>query len=239
MNAIAMPSTRENYVRLIENAWHDARETIGQTLLNAKASLAYGEWLDMIEHDLPFSPRQAQRLMADAEYNQRLANTTTWSHLPKSYRAREELRKLPEEKLPELIEAGTIHQNLTVRESTAVVHGVLGKPAHAPLKLVTTPAPASPRGNGAQTFSEFIWLMIQARNKRGMSQTELDARIGWTDSQTSKYEIPHKDTGRRASWDAIADWLTGLGMEIHLLPSAGEFKRDEVDPGLRSALRRV
>ena len=52
-----------------------------------KANLAHGEFTAMIDSDLPFSPRTAQRLMAVAQHAV-IANPTHGSPLPASWRSR-------------------------------------------------------------------------------------------------------------------------------------------------------
>lgn len=92
-------------------------------------------------------------------------------------------------------------------------------------------APAAPAGSlsttGAligRTYSELVWLLIQRRHALGMSQECLDHRIGWCERQTSKLEIPHRDTGRVAGPRMLAEWLAGLQVGIQLVPDENRTK---------------
>jgi hypothetical protein len=62
--------TRQDYVREIDGLWADARQRfleIGRRLVEARSSLPHGEYIAMIEQDLPFSRSVAFQLRAVAE----------------------------------------------------------------------------------------------------------------------------------------------------------------------------
>lgn len=70
--------TRAQMVTAIKSAWNASIKNLlgaGQRLVDAKEALEHGEFTEMIEQDLPFSPRHAQRLMAIAR-DPRLAKAT-------------------------------------------------------------------------------------------------------------------------------------------------------------------
>jgi hypothetical protein len=80
----------------IRAAWQSSLDGIleaGRLLIAAKAALAHGEFLAMVESDLPFGPRTAQRLMAIAD-DPRLTNATHVSLLPPNWGTLYELTKL-------------------------------------------------------------------------------------------------------------------------------------------------
>jgi hypothetical protein len=66
------PKTRQDFAELITTAWQRSLRNIikaGKWLLQAEVELKKrGEFTAMIENDLPFGPRVAQRLMAIARH---------------------------------------------------------------------------------------------------------------------------------------------------------------------------
>lgn len=57
----------------------------GTLLVEAKTALPHGDFQAMVESELPFGQRTAQRLMAMAG-DERITNATHGSHLPPSWR---------------------------------------------------------------------------------------------------------------------------------------------------------
>src|SRR5947209_3123235 len=80
----------------------------GKLLREAKACLAHGEFQKMIERDLPFGPRTAQRLMALAAHSG-ITNATFASHLPRHWETLGELAKLSDAAFAERVADGSIH----------------------------------------------------------------------------------------------------------------------------------
>lgn len=58
--------------------------------------------------------------------------------------------------------------------------------------------------------------LIQRRNDLGLSQSDLDARIGWADGLTAKYEA----ATRCPRFETVELWLQGLDIRIELVPGA-------------------
>ena len=80
-------TTRAEAVRQIKSAWNASVKNLleaGKRLVEAKANLQHGEFQEMIELDLPFGPRHAQRLMAIAR-DERLSKTTQVSHFVEQF----------------------------------------------------------------------------------------------------------------------------------------------------------
>jgi hypothetical protein len=80
-------------------------------LNQSKAGLSHGEFLAMIESDLPFGPRTAQRLMNIGE-NHQLANTTHASYLPASWMTLYELSRLTDKQFNKATESSAIHPKM-------------------------------------------------------------------------------------------------------------------------------
>lgn len=87
---------RHYYANIIQESWRKSVESIfetGERLIEAKAELPHGEFKAMVESQLPFGARTAQRLMVIAR-DERLSNATLGSLLPPSWRTLYELTKL-------------------------------------------------------------------------------------------------------------------------------------------------
>jgi hypothetical protein len=122
--------TRRQWARRITASWHVARAVavirfmqVGQELLDAKADLAHGEWLKLIESlhengELPFKKRVAQDLMKIAGCPA-FSKASTRRFLPPDYSTICKLetlyRRFPDT-FTRLIEDGTINPSLQRNE---------------------------------------------------------------------------------------------------------------------------
>lgn len=79
--------------------------------MEAKEALPHGAFAAMIDSDLPFKARTAQRLMVTAS-DERLANPTHVSHLPPHWGTLYELTKLPDDVFQTKLADGTIHPEM-------------------------------------------------------------------------------------------------------------------------------
>lgn len=115
--------TREDWTSRIRATWQRSVVAIietGKLIVEAKASLPHGDFLAMIESDLPFEARQAQRLMAIAG-DPKLVNATHESYLPAHVSTLYELTKLEPETFQARIDDGTICADMERADiSTAV-----------------------------------------------------------------------------------------------------------------------
>jgi hypothetical protein len=95
-------------------AWRKSVEGVidaGRLLIEAKAALERGAFIDMIERDLPFGARYAQMLMKVAA-DRRLTKANHGSLLPPSPRALYELTKLSDQQFNDKIATGEIHPEM-------------------------------------------------------------------------------------------------------------------------------
>jgi Protein of unknown function (DUF3102) len=114
--------SRQEHAKLINTAWQKGVESIlatGERVSEAKLDLEHGEFLAMVESDLSFGPRTAQRLMAIAG-NTVLSNPTHVSHLPPSWGTLAALAKLPTTLLLAKIKEGAIHPGLERKDVKAL-----------------------------------------------------------------------------------------------------------------------
>ena len=209
---------RRQHIEAIKSAWHKSREKVialGRALLNAKEDLAHGEFLAMIQSDLPFGPDSAQQFMRIAK-DERLSNPDTYQHLPQSPAALDKLRSLPDEQLTSAIENGTVHPSMTVRDARHIVQVMQSQKDDKPTRR---PCPVTEPAKGvASNYSELVWLLRHRRNSIGMSQLELDHTAGLQDGYTSKLEQPDEVYGRRAVYPMFDLWLSGLGVGLMVVP---------------------
>jgi len=105
----------------IAEAWQSSVANIvetGRLLIQARTALSRGEWLPMIESDLPFSPRTAQMLMEIAEHPG-ITNAKHVSLLPPSWGTLHALTKLPSDEFERRIADGSIRPDLEREEIKA------------------------------------------------------------------------------------------------------------------------
>lgn len=87
---------RAGFAAEIRDAWAAARGNVleaGRQLIAAKAALPHGDFMAMVEQDLPFSHRTATRLMAIAG-DPRISDGTHVSNLPASWGTLYELTRI-------------------------------------------------------------------------------------------------------------------------------------------------
>lgn len=102
----------------IGSAWQKSIDAIfetGRLIAEAKEALPHGAFAAMIENELPFGARAAQRLMAIAN-DEKLTNATHALHLPPSWTTLYELTKLDTETFERRIAEGTIRPDMQRRE---------------------------------------------------------------------------------------------------------------------------
>jgi hypothetical protein len=108
------PAGRAHWASRIATAWRKSLEAIletGRLLTAAKGELDHGEFLAMIERDLPFGPSTAQRLMKIAA-DERLTNTAHGPFLPPSWRTLYELTKAGDELFEAWLSTGKIRSDM-------------------------------------------------------------------------------------------------------------------------------
>lgn len=128
---ISKPNTRsrEQWAEVIGADWRRSIDSIIQTgrdLIAAKEELPHGEFMKLVEQDLPFDPSAARRLMAIAEHPLigKRANT---HDLPARLSVLFEISALSEEEFADAEEKGLITPSLKVKPARAIV-GAYNKP---------------------------------------------------------------------------------------------------------------
>lgn len=123
MNALTLlaptPDSPAEWAQRISAAYRQCVEDFietGRLLIAAKEALPHGEFTPMIETQLPFGERTAQRLMAIAEHPW-LSNPTHASLLPADWTAVYELSRLTPEALQARVADGTIRPDMARGEA--------------------------------------------------------------------------------------------------------------------------
>jgi hypothetical protein len=138
-------------------AWRSSIEAVfecGRLLIAAKDALDHGEFTKMVEHDLPFGERTAQRLMAIAR-DTRLTNPTHASLLPQSWMTLYELSKLPNHHFATAIADGLITPELRrtdIADMMARWEYAERRASTSSFEPATEPAPISLTGQTAHPF---------------------------------------------------------------------------------------
>jgi Protein of unknown function (DUF3102) len=97
----------------------------GRILNEAKGKVPHGDFTGMVENDLLFNARTAQRLMVIAK-DQRISNPTHVSLLPLHWGTLYELSKLKDEQFEAALKDGTIHPDMERKD--------VPRPEHRPRK---------------------------------------------------------------------------------------------------------
>jgi hypothetical protein len=100
---------------------------LGRMLSAAKEALKHGEFLKMIEDDLPFTASTAQRLMKIAA-DPKIANAARAQLLPPAWGALYELTKVPEHTFDEAVATGAINPKMTREDAKAINIVTVSKP---------------------------------------------------------------------------------------------------------------
>ena len=125
----------------------------GQLLLEAKAALPHGKWLEALD-GADLNPRVAQMFIAVAE-DPSLSDTSTYSHLlPAAYNTLYVLSRIqPKERLLEALETGEVSPTATLSEARALAksHGI-----------TPTKTPPLPKGTFTTLLMDPPWRFDEA-----------------------------------------------------------------------------
>lgn len=174
-----LPASRAGFAQRINRAWgraHDQLLWVGRTLLDAKRALKHGEFMAMVEQDLPFGIRTADRLMKVAA-DERLQNWTTLSNLPASYSTLAILSGLDDATLKAAIDGGHVHADMTHQEAERLRREATRKEKLAKVEEIaagSAPAasPEPPAGEAAGSTHE---RMLESLAPEGESVASVEA----------------------------------------------------------------
>jgi hypothetical protein len=150
-------SATTKWVKKISAKWQKTLAGIfetGDELLLAKDELERGQFGRMIENELPFSARTAERLMEIAR-DSRLRNPTRASHLPRSWATLYTLTRLSDEEFTAGIVDGTINSEMEradVASARSLIRVQVGT-SQPPSRTVVTPYyPSEPKQEPVRTL---------------------------------------------------------------------------------------
>lgn len=121
------PAQRNDYAANISNAFARSVQAIietGRLLVEAKDALPHGEFLSMVESDLPFSKQTAQQLMTIAR-DPRIQKHDSVMLLPPSWITLYELTQLDDDTFRRAVTAGVIRPEITRQEVRKLRGGII------------------------------------------------------------------------------------------------------------------
>lgn len=110
---------RIDWAARIRSTWGSALQAIldtGQALIEAKAALEHGEFIAMVEENLPFARSTAFKLMKIAE-DKRLSNVSHVKHLPPSWGTLYQLTRLDDATFITAVETGAIRPDMERKDA--------------------------------------------------------------------------------------------------------------------------
>ena len=160
--------TRAEWAERITADWRQTLMGIfatGRDLILAKGQLEHGEWLKMIEEDLPFGPRTAQMVMKIAS-DPRLQNTKYISHLPPAWGTLHQLTRLSDDDFDAAIVDGTICPDMKQKAISARLRS-LSKQEDEERVLSLVPAEGKHRALVIDPPWDYEWLSLAGRAAPG------------------------------------------------------------------------
>lgn len=120
--AITNARSRQQWAEIIGADWRQSIESIIQTgrdLIAAKSELPHGEFMKMVESELPFKRTLADDLMRVANHPQ-ISNYRNSGNLPATFSVLVELASLSEEQFLDAQEKGLITPDLKVKPARSI-----------------------------------------------------------------------------------------------------------------------
>jgi N6-adenosine-specific RNA methylase IME4 len=122
----AVALTRQGWRKKITEAWQELTTStvegiikVGNLLTKAKANLPHGEWLKLIEKELPITRSTTARFIKIAN-DERITNVAHALHLPPSWDTLYQLTRLNDKTFDRLLTKGVIRPDLQRNEITRV-----------------------------------------------------------------------------------------------------------------------
>ena len=129
-NLVVFRRSRQQWANAICAAWQNCVESIletGRLLYEAKEDLGHGQFLAMIDADLPFSEDTAQRLMAVCRHPV-LSYTAHARYLPPVWYTLYQLSRFESDHLERWIKDGRIHPEMQRRDVVALRQALRREP---------------------------------------------------------------------------------------------------------------
>lgn len=142
----------QTYAKKISKAWRQAFEGIleaGRLLQEAHDRLEPKAWLDMINNDLPFERRTAEKLLKIAS-DKRIINQKHIPHLPPRWTTLHELTFLTDPQFKKAISSGQIHPDMERKEAEKLTARNKRQAKAKKKPVVIAKMPKQKHGNGNQ-----------------------------------------------------------------------------------------
>jgi hypothetical protein len=202
----SITAERTQWAARISAAWQQSVTSIietGRLLTEAKAALDHGEWLPMVETDLPFQRNTAQRLMKIAA-DSRLANRAHVPLLPPSWGTLYELTKLDDDTFDQRLRDGSINPEMQRKDVAREKRILSHKRDRQPVEYL------APTGGTAKMGEQIAAISARsASDPKAADGTEeieptptLDPRA-WSMSTAQQREVFVKAVGRSEIEDAF------------------------------------
>jgi hypothetical protein len=205
--------SRQQWVQRINS---EAKETarhfvkIGQSLIAAKKQLGHGAFSEMIENDLAFDARTAQRLMAIGR-DPNLANATHESHLPTAWTTLFLLAGMPTETFEQAVASGAINPKTTRKEAKALTVRVLTKDTS---RTISSPSCVYEKEEPRHRTSPRIEA-AEVTAARDILQT-LETAVRELDQHVRRYGLtPAIKTGIRTAMNALSSMIGNGSESVH------------------------
>lgn len=202
MSGIVNTKSAAEWANRINSSWQKAVDHIfatGDSLLGAKAELAHGEFISMINTKLDFGRNTAERLMSVA-LNEPLRNleSSKGAHaplLPTSWFTLYELTKLTGDEFDAALEAGVIRSDMS-RADVASFRRQLRNAGNDALSLIETRRMA---GVYETIVIDPPWPMQKIERDVRPNQVEFDYPT-MNEQQLSEFHIPSADSCHMFCW---------------------------------------
>ena len=146
---------------------------IGRDLIEAREHLPHGQFIEMVEGDLPFARRSAQMLMAIVR-DRRLAKAKSISLLPPHWGTLYKITRLSDETFERLIDDGTIRRDVSYADINKVLRIEKVKADEVRI-LNLVPIVGKLRTLVFDPGWDYDWLSLAARAKPGYAMQSLDS----------------------------------------------------------------
>lgn len=144
MNEVAIITPKvELWASRISEEWNKSREGFfgaGQHLIDAKLDCSHGEWMQLVEHGIPFGISTADKLMAIAR-SPRLIDSDNYPNLPNSWNACYDLDRLSDDQFDIAKAAGIVRPDASFSEIRAHIAKHRRQQKHRDIQAATAVNP--------------------------------------------------------------------------------------------------
>lgn len=178
------------YAKKIAFAWHDAIEAIleaGRLLGEAHDRLGRKVWLDMVNNDLPFQRRTAEKLLKIAG-DKRLTDRRNMKHLPPRWTTLHELTYLSDCQFKQAIKKRRIHPDMDRKEAELLTAGSKHKSTRKKQSVKTLGDVKSIDVNNSRKFRDVEVADLEAMDKNSIQLAVVMSRRQLSNEEAAKLD---------------------------------------------------